>query len=299
MDRAGVVVGGGTGNARSVVLGFPDVVSVGNARGIGVDHAQQDVVGIKPGVGGEALQWCAVGQMGTGEKVPDHGKAVHLNAPHQRGETLGTGLTHHGLVAGALVGLELAGAILLENIDNLVGDLFGSLIPGDALPLAFAALAGALERVAQAVGLVHGGGVDGTLLTPPGVGVGYVGVHLGILGDLLFAQDDAVLHIDIPATVAHAVDTVGGVTHVVPGPLVAVQVFPAAVRIFTCQRIADRLQAIERPDIATEHGASTGQAQSLQEIAPLQLPHPHGLLLVPVPTGLITSSRSAFSLIAI
>src|SRR5690554_7564754 len=216
------------------------------------------------------------------DQVPHHGEAVQLDAAHQRGKALTGRLAHHGLVARALVGLELAGAILLEDVDDLVGDLLGGLIPGDALPLALAALAGPLQREAQAVGLVHGRGVDRPLLAAPRVGVGHVGVHLGVLGDLLLANDDAVLHIDVPGAVAHAVDAVGGVAHAVPAPLVAVEILPAAIGVLAGQGIAHGLQPVERPDIAAaEHGAGgPREAQPLQEIAPLKLPHPHNTLLI-------------------
>ena len=280
MDGARVEVRRRAGDARAVVLGLPDVVRIRDAGSVGVDHAEQDVVGVEPGIRGEALQWRAVGQVGAGEQVADHGKAVQLDAAHQRGETVGTGLAHHGLVARALVGLELAGAVFLEDIDDLVGDLLGGLIPGDALPLARAPLTGALERVAQAVGLIHGGGVDGALLTAARVGVGHLGIDLRILGDLFLAQDDAVLHIDVPATVAHAIDAVSGVADAVPGPLVAVQVFPTAVGILAGQGIADRLQTVEGPDVAAEQGAGARHPQPLQDIASLDLPHAHDLLLI-------------------
>src|SRR5690606_13674130 len=145
----------------------------------------------------------------------------------------------------------------------------------NALPLALAALAGALERIAQTVGLVHGGGVDGALLATARVGVGHLGIDLRIAGDLLLAQDNAVLDEDIPAAVAHAVDAVSGVANAVPGPLVAIHVFPAAVRILAGQDVADRLEAIERPDVATKQGSRTGHPQPFQDVASLDLEHRH------------------------
>src|SRR5690606_2186067 len=218
----------------------------------------------------------AVGQVRAGEKVAHHGEAIELDAADQRGEAVGAGLAHHGLVTGALVGLELAGAIFLEDVDDLVGDLLGGLVPGNALPLALAALAGALERIAQTVGLVHGGGVDGALLATARVGVGHVGVHLRVLGDLFLANDDAVLHVDVPGAVAHAVDAVGGVADAVPAPLVAVQILPATVGVFIRQGLgANRLQPIERPDATAKHGAGSRHAHTFQDIASFDLPHRH------------------------
>ena len=256
VDGAGVHVGRGGDNARAVVLRFPDVVGVRNAGGIRVDHAQHDVVRIEPGVRGEALQRVAIGQVRAGVEVAHHREAVELDAAHQRGKAAGAGVAHHGLVARALVCLELAGAVFFKDVDHLVGDLFGGLVPGDALPLAGAALARPLERVADAVCLVHGGGVDGAFLAAARVGVGHFRVDRGVFGNLLFANDDAVFDEDVKRAVAHAVDAVRRMAHLVPGPLVAVQVFPAAVRVLGLQRVLDGFEAVECPDVVAADDAS-------------------------------------------
>ena len=62
------------------------------------------------------------------------------------------------VAAGAVDDDDGLGAILGLRLECLLGDLVVSLIPGDALPLVLATLAGATQRVLQAVGMVDGVG---------------------------------------------------------------------------------------------------------------------------------------------
>ena len=109
--------------------------------------------------------------MGAGVEVADVGEDVELDAAEQGSHAIGRGEADVAQVAAAGVGHQVAGAVLLEDVDNLVGDLGRRLVPRDALPLAFTALAGALHRVAQSVALVHRRRVNGALLAPARVGV--------------------------------------------------------------------------------------------------------------------------------
>ena len=273
VDRARVVVRRDGDDARAVVAGLPDVVGVGDAGRVGVEQRQHDVVGIEPGVGGEALDRIAVGEVGAGVEVPDVGEDVELDAAEKRGQAVGRGEPDMAQVAAAGMGHQGAGAVLLEDVDDLVGDLGRRLIPRDALPLALAALAGALHRVAQAVALVHRRRVDRALLAAAGVGVGGVRVDLRILGELLLAQHDAVLHVDAERAVADAVDAVGGVAHVVPGELVAVEIFPVAVGIVFVERVGEWLQLVQRPGAVGGEHADAGERRGAEEFPPSDCLH--------------------------
>ena len=187
--------------------------------------------------------------MRAGVQVANIGEDIELNPAHQRSEAIGRCETDHGKVARAGMGHQLARAVLDENIDHLVGDLGGDLIPGDALPLAFASLADPLQRIAQAVALIHRRGMNGALLAATRVCVGNIGVDLRILRQLLFAQHDAVLDIDIEGAVADAVDAVRCLADLVPGKLAAVEIFPVAIGIFFAQGVFDGLESVQGPRV--------------------------------------------------
>ena len=248
-------------------------MGVGDAGRVGVEQRQHDVVGVEPGVGGEARERIAVGEVGAGVQIAHVGEDVELDAAEQGREAVGSGEADVAQVAAARVRHQLAGAVLLEDVDDLVGDLGGRLVPRDALPLALAALARALHRVAQPVALVHRGGVDGALLTAARVGVGGVRVDLRILGELLLAQHDAVLHVDAERAVADAVDAVRGVSHVVPGELVAVEVFPGPIGIVLVEGVVERLQLVERPGAVGGEHADAGERRGAEEVPPSDCLH--------------------------
>ena len=111
------------------------------------------------------------------------------------------------------------------------------------------------------------------LLAAARIGVGHVGIGLRILGELLLAQDDAVLDIDGERAIADAIDAVGRVTYMVPGPLLAVQVLPVAVRIFAAQGVIDRLELVERPGAVGEYHAGAGERGRTQEFSAIKRTH--------------------------
>ena len=91
VNRARVVVGGDGDDAGAVVARLPDVVGVGDARRVGVEQRQHDVVGVEPGVGGEAREGVAVGEVGAGVEVAHVGEDVELDAAEERGQAVGGG----------------------------------------------------------------------------------------------------------------------------------------------------------------------------------------------------------------
>ena len=81
------------------------------------------------------------------------------------------------------------------------------------------------------VGVVHALAEAAALLAAAGVEVGHVRVRLRVVGGLLLAPDDAVLHVDVPGAVGlvPAVHEVGAADDLVPRPAFAVDVAPVAV----------------------------------------------------------------------
>ena len=130
-------------------------------------------------------------------------------------------------------------------------------VPGGAAPLAFAALAGADERIAQALRAVHVLGEAAALLAAARVVVGKVGIDARIVGGLLFADHHAIAHVHLPRAGAGAVGGMRGADDFVPRPDLAVEVFPAAIGIAA--------QWIEVSRQRTQHGLliarATGQGE--------------------------------------
>ena len=80
-------------------------------------------------------------------------------------------------------------AVFVAEVGELLGDLVERLVPGDLLPLAAAALAGALQRSLQTVGVVHEA-VKITLLVQSGTHKTFV---VGAIRIALDVHDSAVL----------------------------------------------------------------------------------------------------------
>jgi hypothetical protein len=129
-----------------------------------------------------------------------------------------------------------SGPVLQRVVDKPVGNLGRGLIPADALPLAFPAFADTLHRIEHALLAIHVLGVTQTLLAATGTIIGRIVARAAILALLLLAPDDAALYVNVHRAVAGAVQTAAAVDHLVPGPLLAHQVFPA-----TIDRVGGRL----------------------------------------------------------
>ena len=112
------------------------------------------------------------------------------------------------------------------------GDLIQRLVPGDALELALAALADALQRMGDPVRRIVAMAPAGSLLAAHRIHVGNARLDRGEAAGLLLAHDAAVLHVDPPRAAARvAVDGMASPRHRVPGPALAVGVCPASVSI--------------------------------------------------------------------
>jgi hypothetical protein len=172
----------------------------------------------------------AEGQVDAGAEVVDLGldigvegaQRVHQAAVHQAGQ--------EPAVGGSADVDDGLGAFLFDGVQHVIGDTREGVVPGDALPLALASLAGALQGVEDALG-----GVEE--LAPGGAFVAAHGVHVGdallrglVEAGLFLAPDHAVLDVDAERAVSGvAVDAMGAEGDLVPGPLLAPEVFPAAV----------------------------------------------------------------------
>ncbi len=163
-------------------------------------------------------------------------------------------------VGGARVEDEAVGAIFGDDVDQLVGDLLQRLVPAEPLPASRAPLSHALHRVADAGGVVHLCAVRAARRTAPRIEVGDVGELLGIVGVLLLAPDDAVLHVGVVGAGRDAVDPkVRDVDDVVPGPLVAVDVLPSPILVGSRHQIPEASLGIDLRETAkTRNGRGAG-----------------------------------------
>jgi hypothetical protein len=118
-----------------------------------------------------------------------------------------------------------------HGIDARVGDLAEALLPGDAHPPARAPGSDALQGMEQTRRVVHAFAVAGALLAAARIEVGHQGIRLRVVGDLLLAPDDSVLHVDVPGAAAliGAVHVVGAARHPVPDPTLPVEILPVAI----------------------------------------------------------------------
>ena len=123
---------------------------------------------------------------------------------------------------------------VFNRVEEAVRDLRKRLVPTDAVPLAFAALARSLERIEHAL---FGGQhliPTGPLLTAHGVEVRHAFLDDGELRGLLLELDLAVSHIHLVRTGADgriAIHRMAALYHIVPLPPVAVGVFGRPVRV--------------------------------------------------------------------
>ena len=91
---------------------------------------------------------------------------------------------------------DLVRAVLVANLAELLADLVEGLIPADLLPLAFAALADALERLLQALGIIGLTACKAALLADVPIGL-----FRGRVNDTLHALDLAIFHDGLERTV--------------------------------------------------------------------------------------------------
>ena len=228
----GVVLGRDAPDARAVVARLSQVVGIGNARHRGVDAPQHDGLGVEPGVERMADGGDAVGQRGAGEHVADGAGRIQPLRAEQRTQPQRPGAAALREDAGAAVEHQRTEAVLLQGVDDVPGDVGQRFVPGDTLPLAFAARAGALHRMQQAVGLDHLFRMHDALVAAARIGVGNLRIDLRIGGGLLLAGDLSILGEHAPGAIALAVRAVEGEALRVAtrgDEFAAVEVFPGPV----------------------------------------------------------------------
>ena len=110
------------------------------------------------------------------------------------------------------------------------------------MPLTFTTFTHPFHRVANTVRFIHRLRVDYTFLTAPWIGIGNVIGDLRILRQLLFSHDDTVFGEDLEGTVAMTVHAVCGVARDIVFIFMAVDIFPASVRVVGAECVLDRLK---------------------------------------------------------
>jgi len=163
-------------------------------------------------------------------EVADGGVDVQLRRAQAAEEPISGYKMNPAAVPGAGLEDDRLRSLGLDGCEQILAYLVNGFVPRDSLPFALAALADALHRILDAVGVVHHVAPGTSLLAAAGVPVRAVGIDDGILARLFLAPDDAVPRVHVPQAVAGiAVDEVGAVGDLVPLPLIPVQVFPIAI----------------------------------------------------------------------
>ncbi len=229
VDRGRAVLRIDHGELGAVVPGFVEEVGVRDLRHRRVHHPDDREVGEKPLVAGATHVGKAQGERGADVEIADLGPVVgedaarlhlELEAPHRGGAQIE--VRTQILVDGV-------GAVLLGDGHHLLGDLLDRLLPADALPLAAAPLAHALHGDREPARAVHQLRVAGALLAAARIEVRHAGFGGLVPGALLLANDDPVFHVEVPGAGAPAVGpAVGALGDRVPGPALAVEIFPAS-----------------------------------------------------------------------
>jgi len=157
--------------------------------------------------------------------------------------------------------------LVLDGVDDLLGDLGERLVPGDPLPLPLAALAGPTERVRDALVGVHVVAETRSLLTAPRVRIRERLVESGVVAGLLLAPHLPIPRVHLPRAAARAVDAVRRAGLPVPVPLLAVEVLPVAVRV-VADRVVDDLQRGHLGEVL--RGAQAGGADGGRHPGPFR-----------------------------
>ena len=129
-------------------------------------------------------------------------------------------------------------AMLDGIINKLVGNLVCRLIPGNTFPLTRTALPNPLHRIQHTLFAIHILRSTITFLTAARTVIRSVLTGTTIFTLLFFTPDNAVLDVNVKSTMAGTVDTAAAMYHLVPGPLLAHQVFPCVVslpRVILCR----------------------------------------------------------------
>ncbi len=226
-----VVVRADRNDLGAAIFRLGEEMRVGNLRVERIARPEQDQVGIEILVCRALEVDLAEGLEGATVTVAD----LAVLVDHHR--LADTGDAREGRrVLGQVVGRadipnDPIGALLGGHIQPGIGDIGQGGIPGDALPFVLTARAHPLQRMRHPRRVVHPLRVATALLAAARVVVGQLVVDLLVFRRLLLAEDQAILHIHVPGTVGliPAVHDVRATHHLVPGPLLAIHVLPAAV----------------------------------------------------------------------
>ena len=246
VDGAGVVVGRDADDLGAVVTGFVGKVRIGDAGLRNVRSPEHDVLRVEP-VGALA----GFGLHAPGQRLARRQVAVPVverekNAADvvcQARTGAETDRAHGRDDAEEGVGIR---TVVVNVVEQFLGNHRERFVPGSAAPLAFAAFAGADERIAQPLRTVHVLGEAAALLAAARVVVGQVGIDARIVGGLLFPDHHAIAHVHLPRAGTSAVRGMRGTNDFVPGPDLAVEVLPAAIGI-AAQRIKVSRQRAQAP----------------------------------------------------
>ncbi len=229
----GVEVGADGDDARAVVPRLGQEMEIRDLRVRRVAAPNEDEIRVEVIVGRPARDGDAERHSGTLLLVADFGVEIE----HHGAEQVREAIDRHPRGDACRVAVEDDGfrRIALEGIDDAFGDVTERLVPGDLLPPALAALAGAFERVRQARFAVHVEGVARSLLAAARVEVRDGGIRLRVDTRLFLVDNGAVLHEDVvgAATLVPAVEQVGAPGHAVPTPPFSVRVAAGFGRAFT------------------------------------------------------------------
>ena len=264
MDRGGAEVRCDSDDLGTAVAGLVVEVDVGHTRVGRVADPEQDVVGEEHVVAGAAAEHQSPALDQAQRKVADAGEAVDVGGGQPGVEEMPL----HGRadskvdVCGPVVIDDALVTVFLDHVQQLVGDLLQRLVPAQPLPLAGAALAGALHRILDPGRLVHGGAVDAAHRASTGVVVGDVLAGLGVGGGLFLAPDDPVLDVRLERAGGVAVRAQVRDAHdLVPGPFLAVDILPAAVLVCRREQLLEAHAGVERNEatdswaLRNDHGS--------------------------------------------
>ncbi len=226
MDRRRVNVRRYADHLSALVAGFCYEVVPRDRRVDGVTVPDEDEFRLEPVVHTGDRVVLAKGDEQPRREVVDLALDVGVEAAELSDERPQGDAAHQAAVGCTVVDDGLR-AVALDSVDDGVGDLAERPVPGDPLPLALAALARPLQGVEDAVFGVQHLAPHGALLAPHGVHVGHALLHRGVCAGLFLAPDQSVLDVDPEGAVAGvAGNTVAAPEHVVPTPLLAVDVLP-------------------------------------------------------------------------
>ena len=215
------------GELSAIVSRLEQEVGVGDLGDGRVHHPDHEIVRQEPFVARPADMGHAEGQGRAEVQVADLGPVVGQGGAHHPEEAVARGVGRAVVEMRAEILNDGLGPVLDGDVDEFLRDLMDRLIPRDAPPFALAARAGPLHRRGQPGRAVHDFRIAGALLASSGIEIGHAGFGGLVVGRLFLADDDAVLDIDVPVAGAAAVQpAVGALGHAVPGPALAVEVFP-------------------------------------------------------------------------